>query len=313
MTPARFSVAALLALVLAACATPNATAPRHSEPSGEPVVAGEDAGANLALGGEPLTTVATAPPPPPARVAPSVVSPSDGACATSPSAADHPLALALTRDLGVRFATYACVFRSTTDPDVAVTGFRVRAVGKAAPFAPLKSYGERRPAFLLQRYAAELGLSGAPRQELVVVSDGSSRELAMSEAGMSHLLQRVPSAWIGSDGFVDVELGAGAEPFIRSIDLAIVAHAERLAAGPRVSRQIAQEAALKAARADGAVPARLARKPTLALRTTASGTTLVYDFTVARVIPTIGGFSEGPTWLVRVDAATGKVASLHHD
>jgi hypothetical protein len=313
MSRARDLVVAFGAL-LAACATPSAVAPRRPEPSGErkPLTTSGEGGWNLALSSDAARPLATASPGPSAPVDAAVASPSGDPCAAVPSAVDHPLALALARDLGARFATYACVFHSVTDPDAAVPGFRVRALAAAAPFAARDGYFERRWAFV-ERYATELGLSAAPRQELVVALDEPGLELAKPLAGASRLLQRVPATWIETDGFIDLQLGAGTAPVLTSIDLAIIAHPERFAQGARVSRPVAQEVAMKAARADGAIPARITRQPALALRTTATGTSLVYEVTITRVVPTIGGLTEGPTWRARVDASTAKLASLRHD
>jgi hypothetical protein len=306
---APLALLALLAL-LSACSTPSPRAPRapgaprieapHEVLSAPPTSGGDDAGASTPTSAESAPSATPATPPPRSAGA---------TCASTRSPIDHPLALALLRDLKTPFATYACVFGSATDPDVAVAGFRVRALAEGAPFGPTTSYGERRWAFV-ERYAAELGLSASPHSELVIVPDELGIDGAMSMGGMTRMLQRAPGAWIGSDGVLDLELGVGAAPVVTSIDFAIVPNAAQLAQVKRASRKSAQEAAFAAARADGAIPPRLARKPTLALRTTTSGTALVYDFTVERVTPTLGGFTDGPTWLVRVDAATGKVASV---
>lgn len=88
---------------------------------------------------------------------------------------------------------------------------------------------------------------------------------------------------------------------------------EEVARGGHVTVQVAQASAMAAARAEGAIPVRLARRPLLALRTTASGTTLVYEFTILRVDMAVGGLAEGPKWLVRVDAATGAVTRIRHE
>jgi hypothetical protein len=223
--------------------------------------------------------------------------PPDG-CALAPTATRHPLAVALARDLKASFESYACVFPSPSDPAVLVPGFRIMALSSATRLPARADLQAARWA-VVERYAAELGLSGAARQELVGAPDDGAHH---------HLVQRVPGTWIGTVGFVDARLDP-LEANRITIDFSIVAHADQLTRGPRVAAKAAAATALAAARADGAVPARLAHKPSLALRTTKAGTKLVYEISIVG----LAGMMDKPIWLVRVDASTGAVVTLGHD
>lgn len=301
MNAARLRAGAL-AGALTACATPSALAPRQPDPGGDgpvAVVSPPDAGTAVppvASGPAPAAPSSTPP------VSAIVAAFRAAGCATTPTAPSHPLAAALARDLKIPFASYACVFSSSSDPTVAVPGFRIMALVGGTPFAPGKTSHERRWQ-LVERYRVELGLSVPARQELAVADDGA----------LHRLVQRVPGTWIGTDGFVDMQLDPGDDGVQTMIDVALVPHPERFGSGGRVTVKVAQASALAAAVADGAVPARLAKKASLALHTTASGTTLVYDFTFLKVQPTAGGLTDGPKWFVRLDASTGAVVSVRHE
>jgi hypothetical protein len=327
MSAARSLLGTLLAAAMAtACAAPAAMGPREGELAGGAASSGGVGAASgstapSATTGLPGTTASPGTTAQPATTAPSAITarpaipsaqgavsraadaakarpaPPDG-CALAPTATRHPLAVALARDLKAAFESYACVFPSPSDPAVLVPGFRIMAMSSATRLPAPTDLRAARWA-VVERYAAELGLAGTARQELVGTPDDGAHH---------DLVQRVPGTWISTDGFVDARLGS-VETNRITIDFSIVAHAEQLTRGPRVAAKAAEATALAAARADGAIPARLASKPSLALRTTKAGTKLVYEITIVG----LAGMTDKPIWLVRVDASTGAVATLGHD